>query len=345
LVVANRIYQLVFNPNWVQKKLTDLSRQNTTAITLVPEKSTAVVLSPRRKKSFLVRNLLLLLALFSLLSVFIYNMTKRIEVRKTFDQGNELLKQKSYDKAVAKYNRLLNIDSNYFQAWTNRGYALAGLQKYAEMRQSCSTATIIEPTAVFAWNCQGEALHNLKQDKKALKAFNQAIALNKDDPIFLINKSESLVALGRTEDALVTIKSAIQVLEQLEKIKGKAQVSGEFAVALTFLANNYRKQGQYTAAEVNYNRALEYSANYFPAQIGKGIVLNQLQRYSEAEQEFGRVLNDPHLTKARQAQAWFYLGKTLCDSQHKQAGISAFNQAIQQQPNYQAAQQAKQECQ
>ena len=343
LVVANRIYQSIFDPKWVEQQLTNLNKDKAKVVA-VPQNIAKVPSRFQNNKSFQLKNLFLLLALIGLLLLFFNNIFKRIAVRNAFERGNKLLKQKSFDDALTEYNRLLNIDSNYYQAWTNRGYALAGLQQYDQMRESCLTATIIEPTAVYAWNCKGEALHNLQREAEAIAAFNRAIAILPKDPIFSINKSESLNALGRNEESLVTIKSAIQVLEDLETIEGKEKISGEFAVALTFLGNGYRQKEQYQSALFNYNRALGYVPNYFPALVGKGIVLNQIKKYSEAEAEFKRILELEQLSPIRQAQTWFYLGKTLCNSQQTLPGIAALEKAIKIEPGYQAAEQAKQQC-
>ncbi|MGL5793089.1 MAG: tetratricopeptide repeat protein [Waterburya sp.] len=345
LAVANRIYRTVFNPSWLKKALIQPSAQNSTAITIVPQKSTAIVPVSQPQFSLLrPKNLLLVLALIGLLSVLFNNIAKRIAVRTAFEQGNQLLKEQFFTQALAQYNHLLYIDSNYFQAWTNRGYALAGLQQYEEMRQSCNTATIIEPNAVYAWNCQGEALHNLNREAEAIVAFDKAIALDQTDAIFLINKSESLKSLGKNEESLSAIKRAIKVLEQQEAIADKMSVSSELAVALTFLGNGYRNKQQYEIAINTYNRALEYSPNYFPAQISKSIALSQIQRYQEAKNELERILNNADLTTPKQAQTWFYLGKTFCESQQPIKGVAAFEQAIKLKPDYQAAQQAKRQC-
>lgn len=379
LVTANRIYQSIFNLNWVIKSLSaqaqhhqnqsKLSQNGQVRETLhrklaqgkalqykpdsdsiqitddvmdIVKIPTTVTTKPQWWSRF--KNILLLLTLLGLLSVFLNNVSKRITVKKAFQQGNKLLSQKSYNEAVKKYNQLLKIDSNYFQAWTNRGYALAGLEEYEDMRESCSTATIIQPTAVYAWNCQGEALHNLQQDQKAIAAFDKAIALNKSDPIFLINKSESLGALGNHQGSIDSIKQAIQILEQIEANEGASKVGGEFAVALTFLGNNYRQQEKLTEAIAAYERATSYTPNYFPAHVGKGITLSKANRIQEAEAEFKKMLQNPLLTKTQQAQTWFYLGKTLCQAQANPDGVAAFNRALKLQPDYEIAREAKQQC-
>ncbi|MBE9047161.1 tetratricopeptide repeat protein [Pleurocapsales cyanobacterium LEGE 10410] len=347
LVVANRIYQSVFSLSWVTNKLTNQTSQSNLPTAAINNSGKVVSPSPNQKGKdsfWQLKNILLLLASMGLLWVLFNNIGKRIVVRLAFDRGNELLQKKSFEQAIAEYNRLLNIDSNYYQAWTNRGYALAQLQRYQEMRQSCSTATIIKPKAVDAWNCQGEALHNLQREDEAIVAFDRAIALEQTEPIFLINKSESLRALGKNEESLTVIKEAIRLLEEAEAIEGQASVSGELAVALTFLGNRYRRKEQYELAVDTYNRALEYSSNYFPARINLGVVLSQGERYQAAQDVFENILDSNDLTPAQQGQTWFYLGKTLCKSQQTGAGIAALEQAMKLQPDYEIAAQARKQC-
>ena len=170
------------------------------------------------------------------------------------------------------------------------------------------------------------------------------VALNKTDPILLINKSESLKSIGKEEESLATISEAIEVLEKIEAIQGKDEISSEFAVALTFLGNGYRKQEKYEPAIFNYNRALEYSPEYFPAQLGKGIILNQVKRYQQAEEEFSKILENKQLSEIKRAQAWFYLGKTMCQSGQNAKSIAAFDTAIKLKSDYEAAKQAKNNC-
>lgn len=352
LVVANRIYQSVFNLSWAIESLNDLVRSKLERDVVAPNSyknaSAIVPTSASEEESsdrwLNLKNLFLLLALIGLLGILIGNISRRIQVRKSFLQGNELLKQKSYTQAIAKYNRLLKIDSNYYQAWTNRGYALAGLQKYEAMRESCSAATIIDPQAVYAWNCQGEALHNLERYSEAVTAFDRALALNQDDPIFSINKSESLLALGEKQASVNSIRQAIAALEKIEAREGSARIKGEFAVALTLLGNRYRQAQDYQKAIAAYERAIQYSANYFPARLSKGITLSRDSQYALAESEFELMLQDSKLTKTQQAQTWFYLGKTQCKLDKSERGIAAFERAIELNPEYEIAKEAKKQC-
>ena len=395
LVVANRIYQSVFNLDWVNGVLSQLAKVNdrqetpTAPHSIKPpdksfDKKSDATHSLLRKQSpasqddgkdsavrrkaqgkqkaspsqsaahsrrhqdgdrfAKFKNIALILISLGLLSIIINSVAKQRAVKVAFQKGNQLLKQKSFSEAIARYDRLLEIDSNYFQAWTNRGYALAGLKQYEAMRESCAAATIIEPTAVYAWNCQGEALHNLQRSSEAIIAFDRAIALDRTNSIFLINKSESLKDLGRYEESLEVIETAVGILEQIEAISGTENVSGEFAVALAFLGNAYRREERYQDALNAYTRSLNYSDNYFPAQIGKGITLSRAGLYREAQAEFESILNNESLSEAQQSQTWFYLGKTFCSSQQNALGIAAFERSLELQPSYTIAEEAMKQC-
>ncbi|MEO1673381.1 MAG: tetratricopeptide repeat protein, partial [Cyanobacteria bacterium J06631_2] len=162
--------------------------------------------------------------------------------------------------------------------------------------------------------------------------------------IFLINKSESLTALGKDQESIDSINQAIQVLEQIESVAGTERVRGEFAVALTFLGNSHRQQQDFSQAISVYNRALNYSPQYFPARIGKGITLSRAQRHQAAKTQFEEMLQDIELTQGQQAQTWFYLGKALCKSQQNREGKAAFARAIELNPEYDTAKAAQKQC-
>ena len=345
LAVANRIYQSVFDLNWVNKILSEVA---VSPLAAIPQTNSLKLQDkpteePRNRLAKF-KNIAIVLTSVGLLTIIINNLAQARAVKVAFQEGNELLKQKSFAEAIAQYDRLLKIDSNYFQAWTNRGYALAGLQNYEAMRESCAAATVIEPTAVYAWNCQGEALHNLQRSSEAVAAFDRAIALNRTSPIFLINKSESLQELGRYEESLATIETAIRVLEQIEAISGRESVESEFAVALAFLGNGYRRKERYRDAINAYDRSVTYSANYFPAQIGKGITLSRAQLYREAQAQFQSILENEQLSEAQQAQTWFYLGKTYCNSRQNSLGIAALERSLELEPSYTVAEEAIEQC-
>ncbi|AFZ36213.1 Tetratricopeptide TPR_1 repeat-containing protein [Stanieria cyanosphaera PCC 7437] len=343
VTVANRIYQTVFNQGWIESQLALLnpSPTNNSAITIVPKTQSAKTKRDYSKISLAFLSLLVL----GSLCLFGFNILAKNREAKMFEQANNLLQKQEYQKALAIYNQVLKTNGNYYQAWTNRGYALAGLKQYDKMLQSCVSATVIQPQADYAWNCQGEALHNLKQYQQSLVAFDKAIAINPKEAIFLINKSDSLNKLQQEQAALDTINQAIEILENSQESVENSQIAGNLKVAFYYKGQTLLRQQQYQEALQAYQQALQYDPNYLPAQWGKGIALKKLKRYSEATSEFNQILQRLDLSATQRATTWFYLGLNLCDAMNLSEAIEAFQTAIELQPNYEAAQTAQARCQ
>jgi tetratricopeptide (TPR) repeat protein len=344
LRVANRIYQAVFNRGWVEEKLAEMIRVFQEQPILATEPIVAEN-SPQQRGNKTARRIAILLILAGatfaglwFLSLWFVAKSRGIEI---FQAGNQLLNQGSYQEAIAQYDRVLNINANYYQAWTNRGYALAGLREYDRMLDSCTSATIIEPRAVYAWNCQGEALYNLQQYGEAIAAFDKAIALDSQDPLFWINKTESLLALKQTEPAIEAINQAIELLEPDGKGEGQEPIR-ELSVAFSHQGRALSQQQEYEKALAAYDRSLKYAPDYFTAQRGRGIVLRNLKRFDEAIAQFNQILNHSKLTDAQKAETWYYLGLTLRDSFRSREAIAAFDEALKLKPDYRAAEEAKQ---
>ena len=307
---------------------------------LAPEPKKKAIPNPG---NIILRRILVFLVIAGVLILSLNIFLKSLEV-KIFQQGNELFNQGEYQKAIAKYNELLNIDRNYYQAWTNRGYSLAGLGEYNQMLESCSLATLIEPKAIYAWNCQGEALYKLKQYDEALAGFDKAIAVNSTDPVFWINKGESLLALKRNQEALEAIDQAVELLEQIKQVDGSEKIREELSVALSYKGIALREKQQYEEALSVYDQALEYAPEHFPAEIGRGIALKGLRRYDRARAFFDKILNNRELTDSQKAETWFYKGLTLCESLSTQQAIAAFEEALKLKPDYEAAEKAMSNC-
>ncbi|WP_242045427.1 MULTISPECIES: tetratricopeptide repeat protein [unclassified Calothrix] len=354
LKLGNRIYQAVFSRNWVRVELEKIIRASlaqTTIYNSVPPTYTwtvnNTVTAPETKGT---KRFLVLLAIAALMvcgsSVMVlgFSVFRWLQVETIFKQGNALLQQGKHQEAIDKYNKLLKLDSNYYQSWTNRGYALAGLKDYNQMLESCTTATIINPEAVYAWNCRGEALYNLKQANEAIAAFDKAITYNPKDPVFWINKTEALLAIKQPDTALTTINQAIDLLKQVWQTERKDANAKELAIGFTYQARVLLQKQEYENALQAYEQALKYNPNYFIALRGKGIALQNLKRDDQAIAQFYSLLERPQLTKNEKAEAWYYLGLSLCKFGQSPRAIAAFDEALKLKPDYPAAEQGKKAC-
>ena len=352
LKVANRIYQKVFNPAWLEKELSIVMqpsslRTNTNAdATTIIDKRPVLPLEAtridydinnsgnRRAKSILVA---LILLGASVVGLKFFTQSQEASI---FREGNELFVEGMHREAIAKYNDLLKINANYYQAWTNRGYAFAGLREYQKMLDSCTSATVVETQAVYAWNCQGEALYNLKQYEQAIAAFEQAIVIEPQNALFWINKAESFIALEENAQALRVIDQAISLLESNNQVKEEEKIR-QLSVAFTHKGKALWQNEEYEQALEVYDQALTYVPDYFIAQRGRGMVLQRLKHSQQALANFNQILNNPKLADHQKAEIWYYLGLTLIDLSRYQEAIAAFDEALKLKQDYQAAAGAK----
>lgn len=255
--------------------------------------------------------------------------TKHRQLQKIqkIQQGNQLLEQKKYAEAIAAYDLLLQTNTvQSHLIWINRGYAWSGLNQYDQMLQSCTTATIVMPQAPQGWNCRGEAFYYLGQAKSALKAFNQAIALDEHNPTFWLNQSRALTDLQQYQQAIAASAKAVKLLVKFQPVNDA--VRRNLAIAFNQQGQNRLAIGQNQQALDKFNRSLEYSPHYLAAQSGKGIALYRLGYYPQAAHVFTEILQLDNLTPEQKAINWLYQGISLCEASQVAEAAQAFAEVL-----------------
>ena len=244
------------------------------------------------------------------------------------EQAQNLLDQKKYTEAIAIYDQLLESKPNQAQLlWINRGFAWLGLGKYDEMLQSCSNATAIKPQSALAWNCRGEALHNIGRPKAALESFNRAITSNpppRISGIIRLNKSRVLADLERYPQAVTASEQGIKLLSKLNQ----KDVADDLGIAFSQQGQSLLKLKQNKRALFAFNQSLKFMPDDLSAQQGRGIALYRLGFYDRAANIFTKVLQRDDLTQEQQAINWLYQGISLCQTSKVDAASQAFEQVL-----------------
>lgn len=281
----------------------------------------------QNNSSRLVKIITLLLCISGLSWLGFNLISKYLQIQQ-FKQANNLLARNKYDSAVIAYDKLLqtNVRQRHL-LWINRGYALSGLNKYDDMLQSCSAATLIEPQASLAWNCQGEALYYLGKYQAALTAFEKATIINSQEVTFWLNKSRALYKLQHYKLALAASDEGIKLIQQ-EKATNQAN-QRDFAIALNQKGQSLLQTKQYNQALAAFNQSLNHSPDYLSAQQGKGITSHKLDRHYQAIETFDEILQRNDLTEEHKAMSWLYKGICLCDVKKNKAADQAFEKVLQ----------------
>lgn len=92
-----------------------------------------------------------------------------------YAQGDALARQNRYSEALAQFDRAIELQPMYHEAWVFRGVVLIHLERYQEALASCDRAIKLRPTYTEAWIFRGAALHQLGDYRAAYASYERAL--------------------------------------------------------------------------------------------------------------------------------------------------------------------------
>ncbi|MEG4534747.1 tetratricopeptide repeat protein [Microcoleus sp. D2_18a_D3] len=120
-----------------------------------------------------------------------------------------------YAKAIASYDKALEIKPDLHEAWYNRGNALCNLGRWKEAIASYDKALEIQPDRHAAWYNQGIALGNIGRLEDAIASYDKALEIKPYDHEAWYNRGILLGNMGRLEEAIISVNLSIQNLQQI----------------------------------------------------------------------------------------------------------------------------------
>ena len=114
-----------------------------------------------------------------------------------------------YQSAVADFDCAIQLDSNYFEAYSNRGLALLTLKKLDLALASFDVAISLRPEAPETYSNRALVLLELKRFEESLAGFDKAISLNLDYSQAYSNRGIVLLDLKQVNAAIVSFDRAI----------------------------------------------------------------------------------------------------------------------------------------
>ena len=148
----------------------------------------------------------------------------------------EVYEKNFSSEALRCFENALEIDSNFSHAILGKGNVLLYFQKFKDAIRCYNKVIEIDESLDVAWYKKGLALHNLKKYDEALECFEFFSSLeeeNMTDTEMLYRKYETLMKLGRKEEAIVCYEQAFDCKPNDESSKWKKYVYVGFAVFLT----------------------------------------------------------------------------------------------------------------
>ncbi len=246
---------------------------------------------------------------------------KVVEIQPDFSQawnglGKTFYEIKRYKEASEAYNSAIKLENNNKQAWKGRGFSLYKLSKYEDAISSFNKAITLDEKQPKVWNALGEAFSKINRHSQAIHAYERAINLNHKFDTAWNNKGKALHKQHRYKDAVEAYKQATGL-----KI--------DYVEAWYNLGNAQSRLKEHKKAFEAYDKAVQYQPNYSQAWLAKGNMLVNLRRYEEAVESFEQVIK----YQPKSYQAWLNKGWCLHKIERYQSAVDAYTQAIEIQGN------------
>lgn len=99
---------------------------------------------------------------------------KALKALLLFERGQELANARSFEAAIALYDKALSLQPKAYQIWDCRGDALRELSRYEEAVVSYDTALKIKPDHYITWVRRGAILRHLGRESEAVASLEMA---------------------------------------------------------------------------------------------------------------------------------------------------------------------------
>ena len=233
---------------------------------------------------------------------------KRAKAVQFFRDGLSFLSKDDCEKALPYFEKAVESDSNYAEAWAQTGFCKEKLGRHNEAIEASKRAVTLRPSAESYFNL-GLANYYLKQYREAVENYRQSIRL---DPY---NAADAHYALGlvfrdwgRPDDEIQAYKQAIRLRP-------------EYTSAYERLGARYLKSKKYVEAIELYKQlaALKPGDSAPPNSMGEAYL--ESGRLPEAAEAFRQAIR----LKPDFGRAYYNLGKCFLAMGNRDAALEQYN--------------------
>jgi tetratricopeptide (TPR) repeat protein len=233
---------------------------------------------------------------------------KRAKAVQFFRDGLSFLSKDDCEKALPYFEKAVDSDSNYAEAWAQTGFCREKLGRHVEAIDASKKAVNLRPSAESYFNI-GLANYYLKQYREAVENYRQSIRL---DPY---NAADAYYALGlayrdwgRADDEIQAYKQAIRL-------------RSDYTSAYERLGTRYLKSKKYAEAIETFRQlsALKPGDANAPNSMGEAYV--EMGRWAEALEAFKQAIR----LKPDFGRAYYNLGKSYLAMGNREGAVEQYN--------------------
>ncbi|MBP7475295.1 MAG: tetratricopeptide repeat protein [Pyrinomonadaceae bacterium] len=133
---------------------------------------------------------------------------KRSAAERLYAQGLAQMSRDDYARAVPYFEKAVETDPNYAEAWYQAGYCYGVLNKHSDALRASKQAARLRPEWSAAYINIGASSYALGQYKEAVDAYRQAIKID-DDAETQYSLGLSYNKLNRTDEEILAYRRAV----------------------------------------------------------------------------------------------------------------------------------------
>ena len=231
-------------------------------------------------------------------------------------KGNEAFQRGDFEGAMTDYNRVIELDPDFAEAYEKRGDAKSNLGDLNGAIADYDRAIELDPDDVMAYNNRGNVKFDLGDHSGAIEDYDRAIELDPDDVMAYNNRGNVKFDLGDHSGAIEDYDRAIEL-------------DPDDAVAYNNRGIVKSESGEPSEAIADYDRAIELDPDDAKAYFNRGITNLILRLYSEAIADFNRTIE----LKPDYAGAYNNRGSVRADLDYLKGAMADYDRAIQLDPD------------
>ena len=232
---------------------------------------------------------------------------KRAKAVQFFRDGLSFLSKDDCEKALTYFEKAVESDSNYADAWAQAGFCHEKLGRHAEALEASKKAVSLRPSAESYFNI-GLASFYLKQYREAVDAYRQAIKL---DPY---NAADAYYALG------LVYRDWGKTDEEIQAYKQAIRSRQDYTVAYERLGATYLRQKKYNEAVEVFRQLSTLKPGDAIAPNNMGEAYLELNKLNEAMESFRQSIR----LKPDYGKAYYNLGRCLLAMGNRDAALEQY---------------------
>ena len=234
-----------------------------------------------------------------------------------FEKGRWLGESGKHEEALKCFEKTTELKPDRVLGWANRGYALDLLGKNEESIQYFDKAIELDPNNFLPWEYKGMALGNLGKFEEAIKCFDKTTELDPKNILSWFRKGVAFHSIA-TEKMFNEPEISKEELEDL--LKGQSENAVECFDEAIKLVNKVDT----TASVISYVHETKPFLVKIKLYLHKGITLVILHRPEEAIKCFDKVIE----LEPQDAQIWYLKSVALQELEKHEEANKCFEHAL-----------------